>query len=134
MKGNMSKTLFLLALISVTLAHIKTVQGSSWSIETREKEQLVMVHRCLNALKKRGLDVKRSYLCHALIKSFLIERLDNQGQSQEDLNSFQDSDDLKNQLAMESFELDDGIGDVNLRPHGPYFYSPSAKTWRKIKF
>ena len=39
-----------------------------------QKPNLLMVHRCLKALKRGNLELKPKYLCHALIKTFLLEQ------------------------------------------------------------
>ena len=71
MKSLVSNNLTSIIILVIFLAGIGLCQKD---FIQDQKPNLLMVHRCLMALKRGNLEPKPKYLCQTLIKTFLLEQ------------------------------------------------------------
>ena len=65
--------IYLVLIVAAMAAHCSLGHGGKRKFRN-ENPKVQMVKRCFNALKREKLEVKARYLCHALIKTFLLEQ------------------------------------------------------------
>ena len=80
MKSLVSNNLTSIIILGIFLAGMGLCRKD---IIQNQKPNLLMVGRCFHALKRGNLELKPKYLCHALIKTFLLEQKSAHGLTDE---------------------------------------------------
>ena len=84
MKSLVSNNLTFIIILVIFMAGMGLCQKDFIQNQNQnQKPNLLMVHRCFKALKRGNLELKPKYLCHALIKTFLLEQKSEHGLTDE---------------------------------------------------